>query len=80
MQDYFNNMVLQLSQPPEKIAKHISKENYEVFCKEFVFDKLRGHSFGVAFCKRFDIFDTALLINRSDENTRQYIKDVGYIK
>lgn len=73
-------MVTQLSQPPEKIRVQVSKEDYEVFCKEFVFDKLRDTKFGVAFCKRFDIFDTALLLNRSDENTRQYIKDVGYIK
>ena len=81
MNTFFNNLVVQLSQRPEsKNIKHVSKEDYEVFCKEFVFDKLRGTNFGVAFCKRFKIIDTALLLNRSDENTRQYIKDVGYIK
>lgn len=80
MNNYFSNMVVQLSQPPEQIKKHVSKEDYEVFCKEFVFDRLRGTNFGVAFCKRFGILDTALLLNRNDENTKQYIKDVGYIK
>ena len=79
MNNYFSNLVVQLSHPPEKI-KHVSPEEYETFCKEFVFDKLRGANFGATFCKRFQIFDTALLLNRSDENTKQYIKDVGYIK
>jgi len=80
MNTHFKNMVMQLSRPPEQIKKQVSSEEYETFCKEYVFDRLRDTNFGVAFCKRFDIFDTALLLNRSDENTRQYIKDVGYIK
>jgi len=80
MNNSFNNMVTQLLQQPEKILKHVSKEDYEIFCKEFVFDKIRGTNFGAAFSKRFRIFDMALLLNLSDEGTKHYIEDAGYIK
>ena len=80
MDTHFKNLVTQLSQPPNlKKIRHVPKKEYEVFCKEFIFDSIRGDDFGVAFCKRFKISDMALLLNLSDEGTKQYIEDVGYI-
>lgn len=80
MDTYFKNLVTQLSQPPNlKKIRHVPKKEYEVFCKEYIFDSIRGDDFGVAFCKRFMVFDTALLMNRGFEESKQYIEDVGYI-
>ena len=33
----------------ERMQVTVSREDYEIFCKEFVFDTLRGESFGEAF-------------------------------
>ena len=77
----FGNMTAHLMRDSgSNRIKHVTKEDYEVFCKEFIFDSIRGTNFGLAFCKIFEIIDTAFILNRSDVNTRQYIKDVGYIQ
>jgi hypothetical protein len=59
--------------------KTVSKTDYEIFLKEFVFDKLKGKTFGAAFCEKFgfnDIFLKAL----SDETAKSHIETLGYIK
>lgn len=81
MNYFFDNLVTQLSRPLSTTEiKHVSKKDYEVFCKEFIFDSLQGTSFGLAFCKKFEIIDAVLLMGRSDDKNRQYIKDVGYVQ
>ena len=57
----------------------ISKEDYEIFRKEYVFDRLKGKSFGQAFCERFNIEDY-WLENFTDETARYHIEKLGYIK
>lgn len=59
--------------------KKISMSEYEVFLKEFIFEKLQGKSFGQAFCERFDFNDTFLRA-LSDESARLHIEKLGYIK
>lgn len=59
--------------------KKISKEDYEVFCKEFSFEKLKGKSYGEAFCERFEM-DDYILKNLSDKNAKYHIERLGYIK
>lgn len=59
--------------------KQVNKKQYEVFCKDFVFDKLKGFSFGESFCKRFGFNDT-LLKNLSDDTAKDHIEMLGYIK
>lgn len=59
--------------------KKISKKDYEEFCKEFVFDKLRGKSYGEAFCLKFGFKDT-ILKNLTDESARFHIEKLGYIE
>lgn len=59
--------------------KKISKSDYEIFCKEFLFETLRGKTFGAAFCERFgfnDIFLKAL----SNETAKHHIEKLGYIE
>lgn len=61
----FTSMVSLLDPTPRTT---ISKQDYEVFQKEYIFDMLKGKNFGRAFCERFkfndpiisEIFDSAL--------------------
>lgn len=62
-----------------KAKKTVSREDYELFCKEYVFDQLKGLSFGQAFCKRFKI-DDALINIVSNDTAKFHIEALGYIK
>lgn len=60
-------------------TKTISKQDYELFRKEYIFDQIKGLKYGKAFCERFQIddpvisrlIDTDLAIEMIEEN---YIK------
>jgi hypothetical protein len=58
----------------------VSKKEYDMFCKEYVFDKLRGDSFGTAFQKRFNCLDRVLSMFASQEDVMAHIKYCGYVK
>lgn len=58
----------------------VTRDEYEIFCKEYLFDKLKGETFGLAFCKRFNITDRTISILRSEEFAKQLIESLGYIK
>jgi len=59
--------------------KTISITDYEIFCEEFIFDKLKGKSFGEAFCERFG-FNNFFLKALSDSTAKLHIEKLGYIK
>lgn len=59
--------------------KKISTKEYELFCKEFLFLKLKEISFGEAFCKKFNFNDT-FLKNLSDDTAKEHIEKLGYIE
>ena len=60
----------------DKLPKQqISKQDYEVFCKEYIFDQLRGKSFGRAFCERFDVNDTVISLLFDEDIAREMIKE-----
>jgi hypothetical protein len=59
--------------------KTISKKEYDLFCKNFVFYKLQGKSFSEMFCSNFGFNDT-FLKNLSDETAKMHIEKLGYIK
>lgn len=63
----------------EHDSKTISKQDYEVFCKEFTFEKLKGKKYGEAFCERFEL-DDCILKNLSDTTAKFHIENLGYIK
>lgn len=75
--DAFGNMLLESNLREE--PKTISKTEYEVFCKEFMFEKLKDKSFGEAFCEKFNIEDY-FLAHFSDETAKYHIEKLGYIK
>lgn len=75
--DAFGNMLL--NSFSDEVPKTISKEDYEIFCKEFTFEKLKDKSFGEAFCEKFDIEDY-FLSHFTDETAKYHIEKLGYIK
>lgn len=62
-----------------KTKKTVSKDDYEIFCKEYVFDSLKEIKFGEAFCKRFDIHDPMLSMF-SNDLAKFHIEKLGYLK
>jgi hypothetical protein len=70
----FDHIVKQIQKPTLHHDTFISRGEYDVFCKEFIFDKLRGMTFGQSFCKRFNIHDTVLDLITDEEYTREHIE------
>lgn len=77
--DAFTVMTQLLTRPDTRAIKRISTEDYEVFCKEFLFNKLRDQTFGTSFCRRFEVSDYVLEILPSEESAKRHIRAVGYI-
>jgi hypothetical protein len=59
--------------------KTISKQEYNLFCKRFIFLKLQGKSFAEAFCEQFNM-NSCFLRNLSDQTAQDHIEKLGYIK
>jgi hypothetical protein len=58
----------------------ISKEDYDNFCKEYAFYKLKGLKFGEAFCNHFNIQDSAISILQGELFAKNLIESLGYIR
>lgn len=58
----------------------VSKDEYVLFCKEYVFEKLKGINFGTAFSKRFSCRDRVLSMFRDQEDTMKHIEYCGYVE
>ena len=76
----FTHMASYLSREEKLARMTVTPEEYEVFCKEFVFNKLREEKFGSAFCRKFDITDMVLELLRSEQSAKDHIKTMGYIR
>lgn len=76
----FTQVMIELYRLKEEPKVTISRSEYEVFCKEYVFHKLSGDTFGNAFCKRFHIDDRAISNLVGEQFTRDLIETLGYIK
>lgn len=59
--------------------KQISKEDYDIFCREFVFEKLKGKKFGESFCEKFG-YNNFMLRDFSDGTAKRVIENMGYVK
>lgn len=57
----------------------ISKQDYEAFQKEFIFDKLKGYDYGRAFCQRFDV-DDPVVERLVDDDLAKEIIETSYIQ
>lgn len=58
--------------------KTICRRDYNIFCREFIFEKIKGKSFGETFCEKFG-FNNTFLRNLSDDTARYHIEKLGYI-
>lgn len=76
---YFIENLAALEELTQNKEKKISKKQYEMFCKNFLFDKIKGKSFGRAFCEKFN-FNGIFLNSLSDESAKYHIEKLGYIK
>jgi hypothetical protein len=59
--------------------QQISKQEYQVFCKEYIFEQLKGKRFGRAFCERFDINDMVVNCLVDEDIAREMIEE-NYIQ
>ena len=78
----FESMIGQLHMFPVRSSNRnltVSKKDYDIFYKEFVFSKLKGESLGKAFCKRFGL-DDFVLQQVADDSAKLLIETLGYIK
>jgi len=72
----FNTIAKQLDR--QSLGKNdpdffITQEQYESFCKEHIFEQLRGVSLGSAFCKKFNVRNQVLSI-LGDDSSKSHIK------
>ena len=76
------HMIHSVTKSNSKFVK-ISRKEYEDFCKEYVFEQLKGIKFGDAFCDRFGVHDSMRHII-SLFSSMEYAKDVieiqGYVE
>jgi hypothetical protein len=57
----------------------ISKNEYTTFCKEYIFEKLKGIHFGTAFQKRFGVRDRVISMFSDEKDAMEHIERY-YIK
>lgn len=78
----FDQMVTYLSSDAFKDNdfKPVSKSEYTLFCKEYIFEELKGINFGTAFQKRFGVRDRVLSMFSNQSDAMAHIKYCGYIK
>jgi hypothetical protein len=62
-----------LQQKPKRKTK-INKENFDMFCKGYIFSKLAGYRFGVEFCNNFKVNDLLIYHERNcTDKIKKYI-------
>lgn len=72
----FSHMVSLLDTLP---TAQISKQEYEVFQREYIFDQIRGLKYGKAFCERFHVKDS-VISRLIDEDLAKELIEETYIK
>ncbi len=70
--DHTISMLTQFNKAPEK---KISKIEYELFCKEYLFYQLQDIRFGRAFCEKFDITDYVVRCLVDEDIAKEMIED-----
>jgi hypothetical protein len=58
----------------------ITEEEFEMFLKEAVFEKLKGKKLGEIFAEKFGVKDRVLSIYRDDRDIIQHIRHCRYVK
>ena len=72
----FTHMISFLDNLPKP---EISKQDYDIFRKEYIFAQLQGKRFGRAFCERFNVDNTVIRCLVDEDIAREMIEET-YIK
>lgn len=70
-QSVFEDMVNEMTSykgPFKTTDVKVSKEDYELWRRDFIWEALHGQRFGQSFCNRFGITDNHLYYNNGDIN------------
>jgi len=80
--DVFGHMVTTLSSDAFKDNDFtpINHTDYDKFCKEYVFEKLKGINFGTAFQRKFGVRDRVLSMFGNQNDAMAHIKYCNYVK
>lgn len=78
----FDHVVMELLNEnySDKEFKKISRQEFEIFLKEFTFDKIKGKKLGKAFADRFNVKDRVLQVYSEDKHALDHIKNCNYIE
>lgn len=57
----------------------ISKQEYEIFRKEYIFEQIKGKRYGQAFCERFNVNDMVVNCLVDEDIAREMIEE-NYIQ
>ena len=79
----FDHMLTQLSSDAFYDAtkrESVTRDEFQLFLKEFTFEKLKGKTLGECFAEKFQIKDRVLYMLKDDSNVMLHIKTCGYIK
>ena len=78
----FGHLVNELSSDTFKDTefKKITQQEFDIFLKEFVFDKLKGKTLGQSFAEKFKVKDRVLYMFSHDIDALEHIKYCKYIK
>lgn len=80
MNHIFDYMMKSLDHWNKKIPnKKVSKKDYERFCKDYIFMKLKGITFGQAFCERFEIHHF-IVASLPGDSAKGYIEKHGFVQ
>lgn len=59
--------------------KTISKQDYQIFHREYIFDRIKGTNYGRAFCEKFNI-DDPVVSRLIDEDLAKELIEETYVK
>ena len=82
MSDVFDQMAFELSRESFRDygASKISREDFDTFYKEYIFEKLKGVRLGEAFAKKFNVRDRVLYMISNDEDVLSHIAFCKYVE
>lgn len=58
----------------------ITQKEFDIFLKEYTFEKLKGKTLGQSFAEKFNVQDQVLYIISDDSTALSHIKYCKYIK
>jgi len=78
----FGHMIQELSSDAFKDTEFekITQQEFDIFLKEFVFEKLKGKKLGQSFAEKFNVKDRVLYMFSHDNDAIEHIKYCKYIK